>query len=247
MNTPKRAVHMTTVHHPYDPRIYHKECYSLVKAGFDVTLIAQASTETAQTYEDITHIPVKTYTNRVKRMIFGSIAAYRQAKKLQADVYHFHDPELLLIGWLLKKKDNVVIYDIHEDYVTGILQKEYMSRPLRQFAAKLYQWVEKIFTRKMELCLAEKYYYDRYGRGTCILNYPLLQEPVLQPDQGEEPLADKLVYTGNVTTERGALIPAKIPALDPQATGHFVGKCPRELAEEMYEVAGDQRAQLEIE
>src|SRR5690625_7039987 len=100
MNTPKRAVHMTTVHHPYDPRIYHKECYSLVKAGFDVTLIAQASTETAQTYEDITHIPVKTYTNRVKRMIFGSIAAYRQAKKLQADVYHFHDPELLLIGWL---------------------------------------------------------------------------------------------------------------------------------------------------
>src|SRR5690625_2689197 len=136
MNTPKRAVHMTTVHHPYDPRIYHKECYSLVKAGFDVTLIAQASTETAQTYEDITHIPVKTYTNRVKRMIFGSIAAYRQAKKLQADVYHFHDPELLLIGWLLKKKDNVVIYDIHEDYVTGILQKDYMNRPIRKLRSE---------------------------------------------------------------------------------------------------------------
>lgn len=247
MNTPKRAVHMTTVHHPYDPRIYHKECYSLVKAGFDVTLIAQASTETAQTYEDITHIPVKTYTNRVKRMIFGSIAAYRQAKKLQADVYHFHDPELLLIGWLLKKKDNVVIYDIHEDYVTGILQKDYMNRPIRKLAAKIYQRLEKICTRNMELCLAEKYYYDIYGRGTCILNYPTLQEPVHKPGHADEPLANKLVYTGNVTTDRGALIHAKIPVIDPQVTVHFVGKCPRGLADEMYEVAGDQQDQLDIE
>src|SRR5690625_123067 len=247
MNTPKRAVHMTTVHHPYDPRIYHKECYSLQQAGYDVTLIAQESSEAAQTYEAITHIPVKTYSSRIKRMIFGSLAAYRQAKKLKADVYYFHVPDLLLSGWLLKTKDNVVIYDIHEDYVTGILQKEYMSRPLRQFAAKLYQWVEKIFTRKMELCLAEKYYYDRYGRGTCILNYPLLQKPVLQPDHGEEPLADKLVYNGNVTTDRVAHIHAKITAIDPQVTFHFDGSCTRELAEEMYEVAGDQRAQLEIE
>ena len=29
METKKRVVHMTTVHHPYDPRIYHKQCKSL--------------------------------------------------------------------------------------------------------------------------------------------------------------------------------------------------------------------------
>src|SRR5690625_8008605 len=98
MNTPKRAVHMTTVHHPYDPRIYHKECYSLQQAGYDVTLIAQESSEAAQTYEAITHIPVKTYSSRIKRMISGSLVAYRQARKLKAKWYLFRDPELFLMG-----------------------------------------------------------------------------------------------------------------------------------------------------
>ncbi len=35
----------------------------------------------------------------------------------------------------------------------------------------------------MELSLAEKYYKDLYGRGTCILNYPLLNENLLQNRQ----------------------------------------------------------------
>src|SRR5690625_4746589 len=117
MNTPKRAVHMTTVHHPYDPRIYHKECYSLQQAGYDVTLIAQESSEAAQTYEAITHIPVKTYSSRIKRMIFGSLAAYRQAKKLKADVYHFHDSELLMFVWLVKKKEDIDIYYFYDLFV----------------------------------------------------------------------------------------------------------------------------------
>ena len=36
---PKRIVHLSTVHSPHDPRIYHKQCRTLAKAGFDVTPI----------------------------------------------------------------------------------------------------------------------------------------------------------------------------------------------------------------
>lgn len=131
-----RVVHMTTVHHPYDPRIYHKECMSLAAAGFDVTLIAQPP-ENSQLNETkaIRHIPLKTYTSRLKRMIFGTREAYKKAKSLNADVYHFHDPELLPVAWLLKKKNNHVIYDIHEDYITSILQKDYLSRPIKKMIA----------------------------------------------------------------------------------------------------------------
>src|SRR5699024_10724234 len=127
LQTPKRVVQLTTVHHPYDPRIYHKECKSLQKAGFDVTLIAQASDEDTQSGKPIKHIALKKYQNRIKRMTAGAYAAYKEAKRLDADVYHFHDPELLPVAWLLKKKDNVVIYDIHEDYITSIMQKDYAS------------------------------------------------------------------------------------------------------------------------
>src|SRR5690625_7742521 len=99
----------------------------------------------------------------------------------------------------------------------------------------------------MDLCLSVTYKYDIYGQWTSILNYPTLQAPVHKPGQADEPLANKLVYTGNVTTDRGALIHAKIPVIDPQVTVHFVGKCPRGLADEMYEVAGDQQDQLDID
>lgn len=246
MTAPKRVVHMTTVHHPYDPRIYHKECLSLHNAGHDVTLIAQADTETAQD-KPIKHIPVKTYTSRLKRMIFGTIEAYKKAKNQDADVYHFHDPELLPAAWLLKRKDNVVIYDIHEDYVTSIMQKEYMRTSVKKVIASTYKYMEKFFSRKMELCLAEKYYKDIYPRGKCILNYPTINENFINHSRNDTPLEDALLYTGNVSYVRGALIHAKIPLIDESVSVHFVGKCPSDLAEEMYEVAGDKQDNLEIE
>jgi len=240
-----RVAHLTTVHHPTDPRIYHKQCLSLHKAGFDVYLIAQADGQ--ETDKPIKHIPLKKYSSRLKRMIIGTFNVYRQAKKLQAHIYVFHDPELMFIGWLLKRRTNVVIYDIHEDYVTSILQKRYLNRFFRKIAAKFYTLIEKVFTRKLELTLAEKYYYDIYNRGTCILNYPLLNEHLMKERPQELPLENKLLYTGNVTEDRGALVHAKLPKIVENISVHFIGKCPRTLADQMTEVAGEAADRLTIE
>lgn len=247
MNTPKRVVHLTTVHHPYDPRIYHKECQSLQKAGYDVTLIAQQSEGESRKNPPIKHIPIKTYASRFKRMLFGTWDTYQKAKKLQADVYHFHDPELMFVGWLLKKNDNVVVYDIHEDYVTSILQKEYMKKPVKKMIAVMYKLLEKFFTRHMELCLAEKYYKEIYKRGTCILNYPTINETIINHKRQRGRLENKLLYTGNVTYDRGALTHARIPRIDGSISVHFIGKCASSIAEEMYATAGDRKDRLIIE
>ncbi|MBS3679300.1 glycosyltransferase [Ornithinibacillus massiliensis] len=246
MNTPKRVVHLTTVHHPYDPRIFHKECMSLSHAGFDVTLIAQEA-EQPTTNKGIKHIPLKKYSNRLKRMIFGTWDAYKKSKQLSADVYHFHDPELLLVAWLLKKKNNIVIYDIHEDYVTSIMQKDYMSKPVRKIIAKTYKLIEAFFSRKFELCLAEKYYKDLYPRGKCILNYPTVNEKIVKHDRNDEKPVNKVLYTGNVTHVRGALIHAKLPLIDETISVQFVGKCSRSIADEMYQIAKDKKNNLLIE
>src|SRR5690625_1924335 len=173
MKEKKKVVHFTTVHHPLDPRIYYKQCLSLKKAGYDVTLIAPEA-EKYISEDELTTITTKKHTGKFKRMIFGTIGTYRKARKLKADYYHFHDPELLPIGWLLKNKNNTVIYDIHEDYETGILQKEYIPKWIRKFIAKTFKGIEKLFSSKMKLIIAEKYYKEKYPKGFEILNYPIL-------------------------------------------------------------------------
>lgn len=240
---------MTTVHHPYDPRIYHKQCVSLQEAGYHVTLIAPEAEhlDNEEGKKPIHHVKLKKYSSRLKRMIFGTLSAYKQAKKLDADVYHFHDPELLPIGWLLKRKSNTVIYDIHEDYGTGILQKEYMSKPVRQVIAKVYKVMERFFSRNMELCLAEKYYQDTYPSGKCILNYPTINKKVINHTWEDVPVEEKLLYTGNVTEDRGALIHANIPVIDEATSVYFIGKCPGDLADKMYDIAGHKKANLQLE
>ncbi|MFC3039726.1 glycosyltransferase [Virgibacillus xinjiangensis] len=246
MATPKKVVHLTTVHHPYDPRIFHKECKSLAKAGYDVTLIAQRDENGRTADKPIRHIPLKRYKSRWKRMLFGTLQAYWKAKDQNAEVYHFHDPELLPVGWLLKHDGNKVIFDIHEDYVTSILQKDYMRPAVKKAVAAVYKYMEKFFSKEMELCLAEKYYKDIYPGGTCILNYPTVNEKFIRHERKGES-EDKVIYTGNVSEVRGAFFHAKLPVIDESLSVHFVGKCPSDLADEMYAVAGEKKDQLIIE
>jgi len=45
----------------------------------------------------------------------------KKALEVDAEVYHFHDPDLLFLALKLKKKGKKVIYDVHENY-PGILE-----------------------------------------------------------------------------------------------------------------------------
>lgn len=247
MGKQRHVVHITTVHHPYDPRIYYKQCLSLHEAGYDVTLISQTTGDKIEMKMPIKHIPVKKYASRLKRMIFGTWDAYKKAKKQKADVYVFHDPELLFVASLLKKRNNIVVYDIHEDYITSILQKDYLKQPVKKLIATCYTILERALTRKMEMSLAEKYYQDKYERGVCILNYPLLNEKMKHLDRQQQSPVNKVLYTGNVTVERGALIHATLPKMDPNLEVQFIGKCPSSLAEKMRLEAEDKTSQLHIE
>lgn len=247
MGKKRHVVHITTVHHPYDPRVYYKQCLSLHEAGYHVTLISQTINDKEKMDMPIDHIPVKKYTQRLKRMIFGAWDAYKKAKQLKADIYVFHDPELLFVASLLKKRNNTVIYDIHEDYITSILQKDYLSRPIKKIIASTYSLMEKVFTRKMEKSLAEKYYKETYPDGVCILNYPLLNENMMELDRKTQQPTMDLLYTGNVTEERGAFIHATLPNIHPEVNVQFIGKCPKKLADKMWEQAGERASQLSID
>jgi glycosyltransferase involved in cell wall biosynthesis len=64
--------------------------------------------------------------------------ALRAALSEQADVYHFHDPELIVLGMAVKalRPSRAVVYDVHEDYPSMMLEKYWLPRAVRPLIAK---------------------------------------------------------------------------------------------------------------
>ena len=111
------VAHLTTVHHPQDPRIFHKQCKTLRDAGYGVHLVAQR--ETSATVDGIRIHALPVVEGRRARLRLQPYV-YRIARSIPASVYHIHDPELIPLLWLLKQTTGaVVIYDMHEDYIGG--------------------------------------------------------------------------------------------------------------------------------
>ena len=95
-----KICHMTSVHTPFDTRIFHKECKTLVRTGYDVHLITRH--ERDDIVDGITIHAVPWYTSMLRRITSATYAVYKKAIEDEYDVYHFHDPELIPFGLLLK-------------------------------------------------------------------------------------------------------------------------------------------------
>ena len=96
----KKVCHLTSVHPPFDIRIFHKECKTLSQAGYQVVLIAPHDEEEELDGVRIWAIP-KT-KSRLERMTKIQWKLYKEALKQDVDIFHFHDLELLPAGLLLK-------------------------------------------------------------------------------------------------------------------------------------------------
>ncbi len=239
-----KIVHITTVHDPFDSRIFYKQCRSLARMGHSVTLIAAHDQDDLIEGVKIKALPA--VKGRFRRMFFQTGRAYRLAMAERADIYHFHDPELILPALALKLKGmKRIVYDVHEDYYSLIKIKAYLPRPLRTIIAAIFWRLEKMLTRGFAKVLAEKYYRENYPDGVTVLNYPdtdLLKLPPQEP----HPEKLRLIYTGNITADRGALAHARIVTYLEDASVYLIGKCDPAFAEKLYRVAGSGYRRLTI-
>ncbi|MEM1589753.1 MAG: glycosyltransferase [Thermoproteota archaeon] len=238
---------LSTVHPPFDVRIFYKQARTLNRAGYQVTLIAQHARN--EVVDGIKILALPKPKNRLIRILGLTWRAFCLALREKADVYHFHDPELIPFMFLLRLLRLVpVIYDVHEDYKTGILQKNYLSPCLRSMAAWVLTFLERISAYIFQIVLAEKYYAERFPSGITVLNYPVVNAT----EDSHYPAvycvdAPRVLYTGGVSEERGAMIYAGLVHLLPSLHVYLVGRCEPDLATRLYKIAAPHESRLHLE
>ena len=120
----KKIVHLTSAHQRYDTRIFLRMCVSLAQMEDYETNLIVADGKGDEVKDNVKIFDVGAKTgSRISRMTITVNKVYRKAIELNADIYHFHDPELIPIGLKLAKNRKKVIYDIHEYLPLQILHK----------------------------------------------------------------------------------------------------------------------------
>jgi glycosyltransferase involved in cell wall biosynthesis len=197
---------MTSVHPALDGRIFHKECCSLARAGYQVTTIGPHSKDTILDLVRIKSIPRE--HSRFARMTRSVWRVYREALRQDADLYHFHDPELILVGLLLRAGGKDVIYDLHEDYPKDILAKDYLPAWSRPMIAWLITQLEAAvcghFSALVAVTPSIAERFRTVNRRTVVVhNYPYPDEVVLQEARTWEARKRCVAFIGGINNQRG--------------------------------------------
>ena len=168
-----KVCHVTSMHRVFDTRIFYKECASLSKK-YEVYLVA--SNVESQIKNGIHIVGVPMPPHGIRKMLTTK-PVIKAAEEIDADVYHFHDPELIRAGLKLKKKGKKVIFDYHENFKEFLLTKDLLPKTFRTIASFLWGMVEKKALSKYHAVISvTPFIVDRLkeynSRTYQITNYP---------------------------------------------------------------------------
>ncbi len=143
---------------------------------------------------------------RLNRVLRTTRAVLRAARRLDADVYHLHDPELIPAGLRLKRLGRRVVFDSHEDVPAQLLAKPYLGSLSRRLLSRAWAVYERHACRRFDgLVAATPFIGARLARihpnTVDVNNYPLLQEFDGAPDWNGK--ADEVCYVGSISAIRG--------------------------------------------
>lgn len=200
-----KLVHLTTVHSRNDIRIFHKQCRSLAKHGFDTSLVV-ADGLPDEIIDGVMIYGCPKENNRLKRVLYSPRNVFNKAMELDADLYQFHDPELIPVGLRLKRAGKKVIFDSHEDVCRQMLTKPYLNTVVLRLMSIIFSFYQRYACSRFDGVLTATPFIREMFLGINpnsldINNYPLLGEL-----DAEIPWSDKrseVCYIGGIATVRG--------------------------------------------
>lgn len=203
-----KVCHLTSAHTQEDIRIFHKECVSLAEAGYETYQISCGTTYDKKGVHliGIGNPP----EGRRERMTQTTKNIYEAALKVNADVYHFHDPELMPYGLKLKHRGKKIIFDSHEDVPAQIMDKYWIPKPLRKAISILFKAYETHVVKQLDAVVTAtphiaKKFEGRAKRVVVVNNYPRLDDIEFHDTPFEE--RERIVcYAGGIDDIRGEKI-----------------------------------------
>lgn len=230
----RKVAILSSVHLALDNRVFYREARTLAQAGYDVTLIAVHDRDEERDGVRIVALPRASRGRRP--LIWRDVI--RMAANSGAEIFHIHDPELLLITPLLRRKTGrPTIYDIHEANADFIAVKDYMPTIVRRPLADIFRQLEpKLARAESGLIFADDAIAADFagfqGPKTTLFNFPgrdLISRAALD---AANPIkkGPVILYLGGLERNRGSALMiaafAEVVAQMPDArlliVGHFM-------------------------
>ncbi len=222
--------HVTSVHNWDDVRIFKKQCISLAKHFDDVSLVAPNAPNETVNGVNVIGVEFPEIKNRKKRFFELRKLIIQKAIEVDADIYQFHDPELLPFVKKLKKLNKKVIYDSHENAPATILTKDWLKFTwLKKLISSTYNMYEKNTSNKCDgiISVLPKITSSfKHSLSETIYNYPILTSNTIVTKTCGQGEVFNIVYHGGLTRQRGIKeVCAAINLLNqPNFKLHLVGK-----------------------
>jgi glycosyltransferase involved in cell wall biosynthesis len=235
-----KIAHLSSHHERQDNRIFFRECCTLAQAGHDVSLVI--ANDRDEVIDGVKILGITKGKSRWERVTFTAAKVAWRGYMSGADVLHFHDPELIPWGFVLRALGKKVVFDVHEDFAQAAGVREWIPGPLRKLVAGGYATVAAWADKAFEIVIAERYYERSFPGATPVLNYPhLSRSERLRSVDREATWPDRirLLYAGTASESRGALLQVALAQHLPGCLIHFSGRIPKDLAPRMIEAAGD--------
>lgn len=200
----KIVCHLSAVHQAHDTRILNRECGSLTKLG-KIILIARHPKR--ETIRGVDIHPFPEFPNRLLRVLLAPWVMFFMAMRIRADIYHVHDPELILMLRILGLFTGAkTVYDVHEHVSANVRSRPYGNQLLRDTLARIYDTLSGFFVRQFDGVVAAtdeiaRELHEYRSEVTVVHNYPEIPDGLESP--GFEDREKAVCYIGSLTRNRG--------------------------------------------
>lgn len=203
-------IHFSTVHFRDDSRIRSKMMSSLQTRypGMVALYVQDGKGDEIDAYNGYPVVDTGPRMRRLSRMSRGGWRMFRAVLKARPKIAHFHDPELIPWGVLLRLCGIRVIYDVHEDYpeaVRGNFRLPPFLRKTMPMVVGFIEWASAPFFSAIVAATPTILERLPSQKSVLVRNWPMMHEFYAPSGIPMRERPREFAYIGSITFQRNII------------------------------------------